>query len=75
VKEIEFRNSSEFDVSDIKGHITLWSSDRQPLGSIQFVATGFVYAGGVATLGAKSIEVVSKAERFEIVVDEVHVWN
>lgn len=74
-KALLFRNASSFDVSDIKGHISFKSEDGQELGSVPFVATGFVYAGEANVLEVKSGELTGKGTVAQVAIDGVHVWE
>ena len=70
-----FKNSSAFDVSDIKGHITFRTEDDRELGSVPFVASGYVYGDDAGVLEVKSGELTGRGTRAQVVVDSVHVWN
>jgi hypothetical protein len=73
VVSIEFANSSEFDVSEITGHITFTGANGKELGTIPFTANGDVNAGATTTLSVSSGEVTGKVANSEIAVETVHI--
>lgn len=72
---IEFTNDSEFDVSNIVGHVTLTTKDGRELGTVPFKAEGYVYAGQKAQLEVKSGELKGKGEQVRVRVELVHIWG
>jgi hypothetical protein len=73
-KTIEFKNTSGFDVSDLKGHIKFSEGDRE-LGSVPFGTSEAVNAGESAVLDVTSGELTGKGNRADVVIDSVHVRN
>lgn len=74
VKTIVFKNTSPFDVAHLKGHIR-FSEGTQHLGSLPFVASGSVYAGEAVLLDVQSTDLQGKPDRFDVIIDSVHVSN
>ena len=73
VTSIEFKNSSSFDVTDIRGRVALLRSDGSELASVPFVASGELRAGEGKTLAVTSNQVSGGSSRTRAVVESVHI--
>jgi hypothetical protein len=73
VTSIEFKNASSFDVTDIKGHVSLLRSDGSELASVPFVASGELRSGESKVLNVSSNQVSGGSSKTRAVVESVHV--
>lgn len=70
---VEFRNSSEFDVTDISGKITYVASSGAEMAVVPFKASGELQAGATTMLSVSAGEISGGAAKVNVHVEHVRV--
>jgi hypothetical protein len=70
---IVFTNTSQFDVSDIRGKITYFNGQDEEMATVPFKASGELQAGKTLRLNVNAGEISGGAAKARTVVDAVHV--
>lgn len=73
VQAVIMENKSQFDVSNIKGHLTLLRQDGTELASVPFVASGDLRAGEKKKMTVSSNEVSGSSPSARIAIDSVSI--
>jgi len=72
---LEFRNTTEFDVYDLKGRITYIHQDGSEMATVPFKALGEVPAGESVKLKVESNEIAGAARDFHARIISIRVRN
>jgi uncharacterized lipoprotein YmbA len=70
---ITFTNTSQFDVTDIEGHITYSDDQGNEMGALPFKATGELPKGSTQKLQVTSGEIAGRASKAQVVVERIRI--